>query len=275
MIKCIKDKYENIIAELKYSYEFQNCYAKHSHCTFTICCIENGKIEIEFDEHDEILTPNLLAIFNPNQVHRPKKIDYQTSNLYVLYIDTAWCNSLYNNKFGINSNFLLVKDRIINNKDIFEKFIKLSRSILNSNSKNIEKESELASFITELFQNCHIINDINIFKNSKNKISLQKIENFLKDNLHKSYTLKELASQLNMNYYHFLREFKKEFGLPPHSYLLNKRVHKAKKLLLEGMDISDVARDTGFCDQSHLYKSFRKVFGTTPNTYKTNKCALT
>lgn len=70
---------------------------------------------------------------------------------------------------------------------------------------------------------------------------------------------------MNLSVVHILRVFKKEFGLPIHSYLLNKKVHLAKN-----MPISQVAVESGFFDQSHLIKSFKRVFQLTPKEYQQN-----
>jgi len=64
--------------------------------------------------------------------------------------------------------------------------------------------------------------------------------------------------------------FKKEFGLPIHSYILNKKVHLARKLISQNIPISQVAQTAGFFDQSHLNKSFKRVFQLTPKEYQKN-----
>jgi AraC-like DNA-binding protein len=75
---------------------------------------------------------------------------------------------------------------------------------------------------------------------------------------------------MNLSIVHILRIFKKEFGLPIHSYLLNKKVHLAKELLMKNMPISEVAQMSGFFDQSHLNRSFKRVFQLTPKEYQKN-----
>ncbi|MFT5660701.1 MAG: AraC-like DNA-binding protein, partial [Sulfurimonas sp.] len=83
-------------------------------------------------------------------------------------------------------------------------------------------------------------------------------------------SLDDISRYMGLSIVHVLRIFKKEFGLPIHSYLLNKKVHLAKELLSKNMPISEVAQTSGFFDQSHLNKSFKRVFQLTPNEYKKN-----
>ena len=66
---------------------------------------------------------------------------------------------------------------------------------------------------------------------------------------------------------HLLRKFQKYFGLPPHTYQIQNRIKRAKKLLQQGSKILDVALDSGFHDQSHFHRHFKRAMGVTPGTY--------
>ena len=82
--------------------------------------------------------------------------------------------------------------------------------------------------------------------------------------------LDDLALKFNLSVVHLIRVFKKEFGLPIHSYILNKKVHLAKELISLNMPIVEVAQNSGFFDQSHLNRSFKRVFQITPKEYQNN-----
>ena len=83
-------------------------------------------------------------------------------------------------------------------------------------------------------------------------------------------SLKELAELVNLSPYHFLRVFKREVGVPPHTYQLHRRITAAKHLLATEMPIGQVAAETGFVDQSHLTHRFRRSVGVTPKQYAEN-----
>ena len=63
---------------------------------------------------------------------------------------------------------------------------------------------------------------------------------------------------------HLVREFSREFGIPPHRYLIGRRVELARGMLLAGRAAADVAVEAGFHDQSHLNRHFKSMVGTTP-----------
>jgi AraC family transcriptional regulator len=64
---------------------------------------------------------------------------------------------------------------------------------------------------------------------------------------------------------YFARLFKASTGQPPHQYVVEARVRKAKELLTTGQfTISEAAHQVGFVDQSHLSRHFKRVFGLAP-----------
>ncbi|MHA3891462.1 helix-turn-helix domain-containing protein [Acinetobacter sp. GXMZU3951] len=83
----------------------------------------------------------------------------------------------------------------------------------------------------------------------------------------KEYSLNELAETVGLSPWHFLRQFKKYTGLPPHAWLVQFRLLKAKQLLKQGEHIALVADLCGFSDQSHFNRHFKKAMGVTPLQY--------
>jgi AraC-like DNA-binding protein len=63
------------------------------------------------------------------------------------------------------------------------------------------------------------------------------------------------------------RAFTAEFGVPPHAYVVGRRVGEARRLLLGGRRPADVAAATGFVDQAHLTRHFKRHVATTPGRF--------
>jgi AraC family transcriptional regulator len=80
----------------------------------------------------------------------------------------------------------------------------------------------------------------------------------------------ELAAVVRLNPYHFARQFKAATGLPPHQYVILRRVERAKKLLHAGTDLSlaEVALRAGFCDQRQFSSHFKRLVGVTPRQFR-------
>lgn len=100
------------------------------------------------------------------------------------------------------------------------------------------------------------------------KRKLNKIVEYINDDLNKDLSLQELASLVEISPYHFARQFKKSTGLPPRQYIICTRVERAKQLLLQGdLTIAQVAYIVGFSHQSHLNRHFKRWLGITPKVF--------
>jgi AraC family transcriptional regulator len=68
---------------------------------------------------------------------------------------------------------------------------------------------------------------------------------------------------------HFGRAFTKSFSVPPHRWLLIRRLEKAKALLMEPeQTLANIANECGFFDQSHLSHAFSRYFGQSPGAWR-------
>jgi AraC-like DNA-binding protein len=64
-----------------------------------------------------------------------------------------------------------------------------------------------------------------------------------------------------------VRAFSAAYGIAPHQYLTARRVDRARRLLLDGLPVGEVAVAAGFYDQAHLTRHFRRLVGVTPGRY--------
>ena len=88
---------------------------------------------------------------------------------------------------------------------------------------------------------------------------------YIQDQLDTDLTVSGIAQAVGMSPYYFTRLFKESTGHPPHQYVVEARVRKAKELLTTGkFTISEAAHHVGFVDQSHLTRHFKRVFGLPP-----------
>jgi AraC family transcriptional regulator len=94
---------------------------------------------------------------------------------------------------------------------------------------------------------------------------------YIEEHLDGGPTLAEMAAVVGLNPYHFARQFKAATGLPPHQYVIARRVERAKQLLQAGTNLSlaEVALRAGFSDQSQCSHHLKRLFGVTPGRFRT------
>ena len=99
--------------------------------------------------------------------------------------------------------------------------------------------------------------------------ALRRVTDFVSDNLSEDLGLSEMAGVANLSPYHFSRQFKRSTGLPPHQYVIQRRVGRARELLsATDLSVGDVASVVGFAHQSHLAYHTRRHFGVTPTSLR-------
>jgi transcriptional regulator GlxA family with amidase domain len=87
---------------------------------------------------------------------------------------------------------------------------------------------------------------------------------------HEDWPVRRLASVSGVSEAHFARSFKQAFGVPPHRYLLTRRIERATALLREtDRAITDIAFCTGWESLGTFGRTFRDVTGENPGSVRT------
>ncbi|MGW6458907.1 AraC family transcriptional regulator [Streptomyces sp. NPDC055078] len=81
-------------------------------------------------------------------------------------------------------------------------------------------------------------------------------------------SLERLGSELGTSPFALLRAFKAAYGMPPHTWLTDARVRRARGLLDTGSTPTDAALAVGFTDQPHLNRHFTRIVGVPPGAYR-------
>jgi AraC family transcriptional regulator len=92
---------------------------------------------------------------------------------------------------------------------------------------------------------------------------------YIDSQLAEPISLGQLAARCNLSEYHFARMFRASFGLPPHQYLLARRLKHARDLLRgTRLPLGEIALACGFASASHFTHRFRQALGGTPGEYR-------
>ena len=98
---------------------------------------------------------------------------------------------------------------------------------------------------------------------------LKRVLDFIEARLADEISLDDLAAEACLSPYHFSRLFREATGMPPHRYVMDRRIETAKeKLKLSRSSLVDVALDCGFGSQANFTRVFRKATGLTPGHFR-------
>jgi len=99
---------------------------------------------------------------------------------------------------------------------------------------------------------------------------LKLILDYIEENLAQPIALRQLGELAGISTRHFERAFRQAIGVPPHAYVVRKRVARAQNLLLSepGLTIDEIAVRAGFSSSSHLSSTFRRQTGYSPAAFR-------
>jgi AraC family transcriptional regulator len=96
---------------------------------------------------------------------------------------------------------------------------------------------------------------------------LARITEYIEAHLDQDVSLLRLSRVCAVSASHLRALFKRSLGVPVHEYIIQRRVERARTLLLRGdLPASQIALDAGFSHQSHMARCMRRVLGVTPTS---------
>jgi AraC family transcriptional regulator len=124
--------------------------------------------------------------------------------------------------------------------------------------------------------NCHFVCSYASVKPSALKFrgglspwQMRRATELLEAHLDGNIPLQQVAEACELSVSHFARAFKTTFGRPPYKWLTDRRVDRARDLMMKSrLPLADIAIQCGFADQSALNRSFKRIHGVTPGIWR-------
>jgi AraC family transcriptional regulator len=107
------------------------------------------------------------------------------------------------------------------------------------------------------------------FRGGLSSLQMRRATELLEAHLNGNITLQQVAEACGLSVSHFARAFRQTFHRPPHKWLTERRVDRARDLMTNSrLSIADIATRCGFADQSALNRSFKRIYGITPGIWR-------
>jgi len=108
------------------------------------------------------------------------------------------------------------------------------------------------------------------------KWRLKRVIDYVDTNLADKITLASLAQAAGLSRMHFAAQFRAAMDVPPHEFVLRRRIECAQRLLLEtDLTLVDIALSVGFQTQAHFTTVFKRFVGDTPHHWRSATLAKT
>jgi transcriptional regulator GlxA family with amidase domain len=98
---------------------------------------------------------------------------------------------------------------------------------------------------------------------------MEKLMAYIESNIGCKILAVQLAAHVHVSLGHFFRAFRRSFGMPPHTYVMRRRILRAEVLMATSeVSLARIAIDCGLSDQAHLSRTFRRIVGVTPKMWR-------
>ena len=239
-------------------------FDKHVHEDYTIGLIQEGIMDAFLDGRKQKLNKTTIVTVNPDETHACQTQSEIGYKHYSIYLKPSFLKNLSRENFL--GEDLYFKKGLFADEILAKRLIDIVTLNENNQSSKIEFECELISSLNNLFlSNGNTTIQKNLSAHDK---MIYRAKEFINDNLGLDLQLSDISDELDISKYHFLRLFKEKTFLSPHSYLMLRRIEKAKNTLQKGESLINTTHICGFNDQSHLNRRFKAMTGMTPGNYQ-------
>lgn len=231
-------------------------YPRHTHDTWTLFIVDQGMIRYDLERREHGALPPMVSIHPPGVVHDGRPASGAGFRKRVIYLETSLLSEDLTGR--------AVDQPILTDLGLRRRISAVHR-LLASADDAFEAETQLA-FITERIRS-HLGQPSEDDQWNAADDLAEAFRSFLDSHLFDRVTLAAAGDLVGASPTHLARCFTRAFGIPPHAYLLGRRIDAARQRLLEGQPPADVAVSTGFYDQAHLTRHFKRHTGTTPGRF--------
>ncbi len=230
----------------------------HTHAEYTISLVEQGRTSFPLDGQTLSARAGQIVLINPRQPHACNP-DSDTGISYRLfYLAPGWLAGA-----APDAQPPLFHTPVVDDPELFEAWRDLHLRFIDDEAPTGEKQARLLACLQAL-----VARHASPAPPGPEHEAIARARQHLHDSPQGAWTpLTDLAQIAGLSPHHFARTFKAATGLPPHAYQLQLALEHAKKLLADGLPISQAALDCGFADQSHFSRTFRQFTGATPGQY--------
>ncbi len=233
--------------------------SKHIHDCYEVIFVKKGEFKYFFEDTSLTVTDGDLLITPPHIYHYFEATNTSRCERYVLLVRGESLQNLITvnkpSKINILNNDIL--------RSIYNRFDYYS-SNFKKEQIQINVKSLIGFLVNELIINLSLVDE---FDNDNVNFStpiLSSIVKYINENLHTIPTTSVVIEKFNISESYLHKLFKKYLKITPKHYLVLKKMSLAKKLINDGVALTEVSRQCGFSSYTAFYRTFINYYKVNP-----------
>ena len=242
-------------------------FPPHAHDEYAIGFIERGAQAYTRGRKERLIMPmGTICVINPGQLHEGRGATETGWDYQMIYVPPEGLAMVLADSEPISGRDLpFFAESVIDDPDTLRALYAAHVCSESSDASQLEKASRLVHALRQLMtRHGQGVPRAQLPRAEPGVV--RRAREFIDASVAANPSLDEIADAAGMSPFHLLREFKKAVGVPPHVYLVQRRMDEARRLLLKGHAPRMVAMEVGYSDQSHLSREFRRFYGVPPST---------
>ncbi len=248
----------------------------HYHDFHKILWLVSGKVHYHVEGKEYALQPYDILLIRKGEIHKPE-VDFSLPyERYILYIseqyltDRRW-------ETDLDRCFEIAGQKSEN----LARMGAMDGDALLAVLKQLEESRKAKEFAEELYAEVLFLqfmiglnraclkSDCSVFgAPARFDKKVIEIVQYINNHLGEALTVDDLAEQFFISKYHMMRKFKEETGYSIHQYILEKRILKAKDMIINGVPATNACLECGFRDYSTFNRAFKSRLLAAPSELK-------
>lgn len=243
----------------------ERSFPRRIHDRFEISVIESGAERLCYRRKTYTASAGSVVVISPGEAHAAQAVDDTGWSYRAFYPSASDVQDAAGEEFEGRVSTPSFSSPVIQD-EYLARIIRELHMLLESPNSALAQETYARWAAFQLVSR-HASNPPAVGSVGNEHRAVRLARDFIQEHYQQNISLAHLAQVAGLSPFRLVRTFTRQIGLPPHAYLNQVRVNRAKKLLANGEPIALVAYETGFADQSHLTRHFKRLFGLTPGQY--------
>lgn len=251
----------------------------HSHDFYELLYIEEGEFEVLVDNQIYDLGEGDFLLIDRTCLHRYQFMEkkHETARRLLLWVSKEYLQSLSGDMTDLTACFSAKGApawhfQAEQSRRLISWLYRMRESLERTGSSEAEKKllkrSYMTLFFIELNGLCCQSDLGSAVKGGGAEPLVRQVFEYIDSHIGEQITVDDLANELALSKFYFLRRFKEMTGMTVHDVVVKKRLMHACHAIEAGKSISTVWTDCGFSDYSSFFRNFKSTYGMSPREYR-------